>query len=288
MKFVIDNYSDINCSQALYLQSHINSMDEHECILNNSQAPFFDVMDSFNPDVYISSWKTINMDIINYIKGTKNAPSLMINIESAKSGSLRKMFEILKDNNIKYKMFHQNESPFWDHATKKESIRVLNAVDINIDISSKIKWKNKINYLLICRDKEEIKNLDLSFLHNKTFHIYSSDGGGDIHTSIISVAKTMLHNYENIIITGINENLDQIFFEAMYRGDRVYFLETKDKVKAVEEKIHKIFKTDECFNFLDKDRTTDFSVIKKSIELKHTSLNRSKTILSQVLKKNAK
>lgn len=281
MKFLIDSYSDpIFSTQSMYLHYHLDDMDEHTSYITSPNMPLYDTLDAFKPDVYITSARTLRWDYIEYCKDNKPNIKTFINIDDTKAGDIFDVIEEIGSKNIEAKIF--------GNPTKKQRINIktdvmpmMPAIDLNIDKyfkGNKIKWKNKIDYLLVCDNYHSI-NMPKEMLESSSFHVFSQDGNGDLLETIVKYHMEGFHNYEQIIFTNLQNGLSQLFFEALSSGTPTYYCNAEDNH---DEMLSKILKTDQTLNWKDKSRVTDFSSIISHIKEKHTSLNRTKTLLSQL------
>lgn len=280
MKFLIDSYSNpTESTQSMYLHYHIDEMEEHRSYITNPHLPLFDTLDAFNPDVYITSIRTLRWDYIEYLKDNKLEIKTFINIDNSKIGDIYNLVEVLKENNVKARFF-SNSTKKLEINIKISPIPLMPAIDSNIkkyykDIE-KNQWKNKIDYLVVSDSIEASIPRDIK---NNTFHLYAMDGKGDLLETLVSCKNNMFHNYHNIIFTNLSSGITQMFFEALNSGTPTYYANPSENY---DELLSKILKTEQTLNWIDKSKVTDFSNIKKHIQEKHKSENRVKSILSQL------
>jgi len=279
MKFIVDNYTKNFFSQPLYLVTHINETEEHEAIIYNFDRPVFDLMDEYNPDIIISSCDTFSKDLFLYLQDS-NHKKLFVNIDNCKVAHIKKTTEILSQANLTYTLFGSLENKHLPSNIKQRAFRLLNCVDINVPLEQDKCWKNKINTLLISKDKDEAKKYTEFFGRNETIHILTTESNdGDIHASVLDCCKKLFKNYDKAIFTNIDDGFSQLFFESIYRCDKTYYLSSDDSIK---QKIEKIFKVNKTMNWKDEDKMTDFSEIKQIVATKHLSTVRTNSFLSQV------
>jgi hypothetical protein len=102
----------------------------------------------------------------------------------------------------------------------------------------------------------------------------------------ITMLSSIYSKYEEIIFTDITRSIPQYFFDAIYRGEKVYYdILDDEKSKMADEIIGSVLKIGNGLNYNNPDKITDFSSLKKHVEEKHSSLNRTKTLLSQLPQK---
>lgn len=280
MKFLIDSYSNpVESTQSMYFHYHIDQMEEHVSYITNPSLPLFDTLDAFNPDVYITSARTLRWDYIEYVKDNNIEIKTFINIDNTKLGDIHNIVETLKEQKINAKFF-SNSSKKLGINMKISPMSILPAVDNNLDIyyrdTPRIKWKNKIDYLIVT-DSIEVQIPKIE--KNSSFHLYSSDSKGDLLETLVTCNNELFHNYHNIIFVNLNAGINQMFLQALISGTPTYYADSNE---SHDEILSKVLKTEQTLNWMDKSKVTDFSSIRKHIKEKHSSENRVKSILSQL------
>lgn len=287
MRFVIDNYANGNNTQALYLHKHISDNDHHEVIMNTFETPVYDIMDTAKPDVYITSCTTISKDLLAYFKEfqRKKNIKLFVNTDECKVAHINTVSSMLKESKIEHKLFGNNNNPHVPKDIAKKTFKLANCTDVNIsqDNGPETKWFKRIDNLVVVDSKQELESLE-GVLKNSTYHVLckSSNMINDINFDIVGLCKHILHNYYQVIFSNIDEGLHQMFFESLYRASRTYFI--SQSPEELNGKLSKML-GDVNLNIQDSERTQDFSKIKEVVVAKHTSANRTKSLLSQLPQK---
>jgi hypothetical protein len=288
MKFVIDNYASGSNTQSLYLHKHVADNPHHEVVMNTFTTPIYDIMDSINPDVYITSCNTISKDLFIYLKQfqKKYNIKLLISTDESKVAHINKVDSMLKENNIEYKFFGNMDNPHIPNSIRSKTFKLANCTDINImqDNSPETKWFKKINNLVVVDSKDDLDKLE-SVIQNTTYHILCKKSNmiNDINFDIVGLCKHIFHNYDQVIFSNLDDGLHQMFFESLSRAAKTYFV--SEKSEGISEKISKMLGDRVNLNALDKERTQDFGSIKKTVGKRHTSSNRTKSLLSQLPQK---
>lgn len=282
MKFIIDNYSSNATSQALYLYSYINNLENHSCYLNNGDRYIFDILDEYTPDVYITSCHALSYDVIRYLESQKPTFKLMINVDSAKQGEVYTIEEALLNKKIDFQLFGNNTGKNKIMTKKMKIFNLIDGADLNI-VQDKEYWKNKIDIMFVVEDSLDTMNVKhvAETLSNKTFHLASFTKPTEISTSIIDARKNLYHNYKNIVFAGLEHGIKQSFFEAILFGEKVYFV-SKNDANDIDALIQKVFKLDISLNFLNENRLEDFEELRNAVLQKHTANSRCKSLLSQL------
>ena len=87
MKIIIDQYMDPNNNtQSGYLFNAIKNMQEHEILMYDKRQPLFEVLDNFQPDVYITSCSQASVDLPLWIGQSSKKVKLFVNISNQKQG----------------------------------------------------------------------------------------------------------------------------------------------------------------------------------------------------------
>jgi len=279
MKFAIDNYVEHNHTQPLYFHKHINDYEDHEAVLlNNHGAGTYDTFDEIQPDVYITSASLISEEAVQYL--SENPIQTCINIQNIKPKEVLVLEEIIRDKGINCLFFFSNHHKRVQPVTKKIRYhRIMDCADLNLNIADS-QLEYNIEKLILCAGDVEIKN------YGKTFHISSTDselGGAIDFTLPVHLLKTLYSNYEEIILADCNYSLSQCFFDALSIGKKAYYdVIAENERKVIEQTVKTLFGEDYDLYYASDTRTTDFSKIQEIVLEKHTSANRTKTLLSQI------
>jgi hypothetical protein len=275
MKFIIENYTSNEDTQAMYFHKKLNT-EEHQCALwDSKKISLYDIMDSFNPNFFITHAYKISKELVHYLNNTDSKAKVLLSVNSVPKNTIVAMEKTLIDNKVPCDFF------FGSHESvpvkKIRYVKINNCYDENIITSEKV-----INYSIdkgiFINSREQIKP------ENGSYHFLSNDQDlkpiVDICLPEIQMSS-LYKNYNTIIFKNIDEYVPQAFFDAIISCDKVYYETDKDHV---HEMIQKIFKPSKSLNFNDEDKLEDFSELKSKISEKHGISNRVKTLLSQLSK----
>jgi len=283
MKFVIDNYSDHDSTQSLYLYQHIDSNEQHEIYMNTFEYAVYEIMNSFDPSVYITSCNTISKDLFLFMKEhQKNRGiKLLINTDNCKIAHIQTVYSKLKENNVEFRFFGNMNNKHIPSSILNKSFNIRDCADVNItkNQDTRLDWHTKIESLIFVDSKEQLDKIQNK---GKTYHVVcrSSNIINDINFDIVGLCKHIIHNYEQVIFCNIDNGLNQMFYESLYRAEKTYFIsENPDKIK---QSLDKILKLDINLDFNEDNKQEDFQEIKQAVAAKHTSANRTISILSQL------
>lgn len=278
MKFLLDNFSDSNSTQSLYLNKHLNDIGYASEIRIDPYQSLYDALDIYSPDVYISSIPTFSKDALFYIKENphKNIRLIMC-VNGASQVVIDKVEDLLKTNEVDCLFFFGNKKDVNTKSTKY--ITIQEAADTNI-LETNNELKYNIQKAVIVTDRSKIKN------YSGTYHVISLSKNMNKCDFFVptSVLTHLYQNYDEIIVTDFEGYIPQYFFDAIARNKKIYYdindVNIENKANDMLTKVLKL-ETD-TLNYNFENKLTDFSNLKKYVLEKHTGLNRAKTLVSQL------
>jgi hypothetical protein len=274
MKFIISDYSSYNQTEPLYFDRTLNLLDGCSSTLwNGSNISAYDIFDLVKPNIWITHIKSIVTDALAYMAKENNDIQLIVNITGATQEEVSNVENFILDKNINCAFFFTNLD---DSNIQCKKIKIL-TLPLGIDLFTR---NGKLKYSI---DKGVIIN-DLSAIKPEvyTYHYLSNnlslDGKVDITLSIDKIAS-IISNYKEIVFTYFDRVIPQLFFDASYRTNKVYFnIADSEKTNYVNSKFKKLLKID--YDICDEN--INFEEIKQKIKSKHTCMNRVKSLLSQL------
>lgn len=275
MKFLVQNYASESNTQAMYLARGLNT-DDHTAVLWNNDCSLYDIMDRERPDCYVTSASMLSKDFLHYAKSYLMFDmKLLLNVDGVSQDIINSLERSLLQNNIKCLFFFASNPKI--HTNKIRFVNLNNAYDVYLSTKSKLGYK--INKAFIVNSQDEIEKSDGSY------HILSHKRDMiDIADIVFPEFQlcSLYGNYDEIIVN-IDSVIPQVFFDALMYGNKVYY---RSKNEDVKKSVEKLLRTDESLDYDDQNKMTDFTKIKKTIVERHSSLNRVKTLLSQLPKGN--
>jgi|688.fasta_scaffold24745_9 hypothetical protein len=280
MKFLIENYAGYESTQPLYFHKHINDYEQHSSVIRPNNMSVFDAFDVINPDVYIASAHTLSRDSVMYLRENKDKDiKLLICTDGLSVEEMQSLEDVLKKNEVNcHFYFNSSES---NNSKRSRVVHIRSGVDLNLEPALKMDYR--IQKALFVNKSSKIRN------YQGTFHVVSINR--QMKDSVdfclpITMLSSIYSKYEEIIFTEISNSLPQYFFDAIYHGEKVYYdIVDEAKSKLADEIVGSVLKVGNGLNYNNPDKITDFTDLKKHIEEKHSSLNRTKTLLSQLPQK---
>jgi hypothetical protein len=274
MKLVITDYSSYNQTEPSYFNTSLNLIDGCSSTLwNTSQISAYDIFDMVKPNIWITHIKSIVTDGLAYMSKEDPNIQLIINITSANQEEVYNVENFILDKKINCAFFFTNLD---DSAIKSKKIKILN-IQLGADI---FLGDGKLNYYIdkgiFVNNKSEMKS------YNGSFHYIANNQSleKDVDVTLsIQQLSSIYKNYGEIVFRYFDRIVPQLFYDAVYRGNKVYYdIDNTEKVEYVNSKFKKLLKidTDLCSDGLD------FNSIKECVKSKHTCLNRVKSLLSQL------
>lgn len=280
MKFLIENYSGYESTQPLYFHKHINDHEGHSSVIRSNSVSVFDAFDMVNPDVYIASAHTLSRDAVMYLRENRDKDiKLLICTDGLSVEEIQSLEDVLKKSEVNCHFFFNSLE---SQASKRSRVvQIRNCADINLEPSLKIDYK--IQKAVFVNKSSKIRN------YQGTFHVISTNKQmkDDVDFCLpITMLSSIYSKYEEIIFTDISRSIPQYFFDAIYLGEKVYYdILDDEKSKIADEIVGSVLKIGNGLNYNNPDKITDFSSLKKYVEEKHSSANRTKTLLSQLPQK---
>ncbi|NBO99198.1 MAG: hypothetical protein EBU90_03600 [Proteobacteria bacterium] len=274
MKFLIDNYCTDKSTQALYLYKNLNNHPDHEAFIRmNGETSIYDAFDKIKPDIYITSIFLFARDTIEYLKENKNTNiQIILCANEANQDMINKVEETFTENNIPCLFIFSNDSSI--KTSKFRFVHLPECADLNNPSENFPQYKiDKAVFV------NKITNIPK---YNGTFHVLSTNTNirNNVDISLpVHIISNLYNRYETIVFNDMQNCIPQAFFDAVARGNKVYYdVENKE----IDELFKKIFKLDKSLNFNDPDRLDNFDSFRQIVLDKHLCTNRTKTLLSQI------
>jgi hypothetical protein len=265
MKFLIDNYANDEFTEPYYLNATLNSIEGcRSSLWNKNQIGAFDIFDIVKPDIFIAQKNHIAMDALKYITQNPNI-GLIVNVTGFTNDELSYFESIVTQYNIHVPFVFNNGI----NKLKQNKVNIVNILcGSDIYLKPVEKFKYKIDKAIVVQDKSQI-----DYGYSDSYHYLSTSEklvkDVDIVQPIMRI-QNIYSNYSEIVFKPFHDIIPQIFFDAILQNKNVsYECDGTEKSKLTNEKIKSI---------LGEDR----SEWQKIVKSKHTCLNRTKSLLSQL------
>lgn len=281
MKILIQNYSSILSTEAIYLDSCFNNTQRliESNIWDTNTISTFDAIDRTSPNIIICHYNApVLNDIFKYLSNNKNI-ELALNITGIQQKHLDILENLMEINSVNCPLMITNihKSIYEVKSAKKRKIlNLLPAVDLFVPMLSDIP-----EYSLeaaILSDSKEIASKNLNF---KTYHkigIGTNDDFFDFTVRTSNMAS-LYKRYKKIVIAStLPTTFSQFFFDAVYHGNKVVLKTDNDK------KMGEIL--GEFFEPVEEDEDMA-SIVKTQIKTKHTCYNRAARLMKELKNEQA-
>lgn len=267
MKFLISHYLQEHSTESLYFNSILNTVGCKSTIWNDNVSTY-DVFDMVKPDVCITHYKKVSLDLVLYLQENKNI-DLVLNVTGITRDNLNILESKLKEFCITPKFVFSN---YYDHGliTKFNVVTILHGADILLSKSPK---QYEIDYGIFVNNTNQLKPI------GETYHFISDSSKIEDKIDIYLPTHRLTHlysNYNNIVFRYFEDGLNQMFYDAAV-SNKVFF-DIDDRTE-LDNQLNKLLGTK---NEKHCDmQNEDSGSIGEIILSKHTCLNRTKTLLSQ-------
>jgi hypothetical protein len=268
MKFLISHYLQEHSTESLYFNSILNTVGCKSTIWNDNVSTY-DIFDMVKPDICITHYKKVSLDLVSYLQENKNI-DLVLNITSITQDNLNILESKLAEFSIVPKFMFSN---YYDHGliTKSNIVTILHGADI---LLSKTPKQYDIDYGIFVDDTNQLKPI------GETYHFISDNNKIEEKIDIYLPTYRLTHlyaNYNNIVFRYFQHGLKQPFYDAAAVSNKVFF-DVSDPTE-LDAHLNKLLGTkNEKHCDMQNENSGSF---KETILSKHTCLNRTKTLLSQ-------
>ena len=264
MRFLIDNYASNDSTEPYYLNATLNNIEGCVSHIWNRNIGAYDIFDMTKPDIFIAQKDKISMDAARYISENKNI-GMIINITGFTNNELLDLENVVSKHNLSVPFVFNNGFDKLK-SNKINVVNILRGSDIYLLPVEKLEYK--IDKAIIVQNKSQIDHK-----YSGTYHYLSTNDNlvneVDIVQPVMRI-QNIYANYSEIIFKPFYGVVPQIFFDAILNHSNVsYECDGSEKSKLTIEKINSI---------LGEDRSEWQKVVKS----KHTCLNRTKSLLSQL------
>jgi hypothetical protein len=277
MRFLINNYSSNFTTEPFYLNAGLNLLSSCKAAMwNQTEISAYDIFDQFQPDYFITDAKNISLHAVDYILRNKHKNiKTLINISGMTQDYVNAIDSKLTENGV--------EVPFYFTNNDSSKIKALKTKIIYIGLGADIFLRPgnlnfKIDRGIIINSESAIKNYEYPYPQHFISVREELSNIADIVLPTFQLSN-IYHNYKEIIFRDIYTVVPQMFYDAVYSGNKVYFdIDHHEKGVEFSEKLKKVLKIelDVC------DPNLNSAELKSVIKKKHTCLNRLKSLLSQL------
>ena len=281
MKILIQNYTSMLSTEAMYFAKCLEIAKQDVFLWNDPNMSTFDVFDSFKPEVFITHWQFISNDTIKYLTQDKGI-QLVLNISGITNEQLDSIAEIVKKNEINcpfvftnaHNVFTKPETSVKDAFTVET---ILPGADIFLPPSIDVGDVELEAGVVATEMSKEIED----YVENKdTYHLLKLstspevDKNFDMPVNIMTLIALYGKYKQVACFTEVNTALTQLFYDATLNSKNIKFFVPEDQKSTLNEFVESIFSPeDETLEDLVISELG--KMIKDTIKKHHTCVNRS-------------
>lgn len=280
MKLLFQNYSNRNMTEPAYLCNALNQCGIESLLWANPQVSAFDMLDSVNPDVFVTHFETMNSDILTYISQAKDLKTI-INVTGASEMQYNDIKKVAEDCNVPFLFTNSVKIPSYMDAKQlypaadvfapsppsfQESYPLAMLVDKMSENIEKQVEKNGLYHLLYVGREEKQGPFDVSVSAQDLYGIYPL--------------------YDECRLVGSNDFcFSQIFFDANLRCKKVSLV-PEDPVSFYGN-LSKIFKVSDSLKEGDVSDDAIGKEIRQQVRTRHTPYHRAATLMKHLKDKES-
>lgn len=266
MRVLIQNYSDTMTTQPMYLNQCFKITGTAQTHLWNVQDPIsaYDMLDRFSPDVFVTSYKTINKDIVKYL-GQRKIPTVC-DISGADQEIVSQLDSMIES------MFYitENYSFLSDIKSKNKIHRLYPALDAFSIPRSLPEFT--IPVALICaKENEDYNKYKEEYDSYHAINIAGQEEGFDLTENVATLSSLYAHYDKVIICDDIKVVSSQIFFDSLIRSKSVFSKVPDAQKELFNEFLSTMFEEEETDDLL--------GGVKRQVGKKHTCFNRASQLM---------
>mgnify|MGYP005990936569 CR=1 FL=1 len=283
MRVLIQDYSNPDSTEAMYLCQSFNSVGVESTLWNSDRISAYDVFDAFRPNVFIAHFSKVTNDILKYLCQDKSI-RVIFNMSGAQQHHVDQLDGIIRELGLNCPFVFTNTTK--DMNKLKSSAVEVTDLPLALDVFS-LQMKHAMPEFDL--DFGIITNYDCKNRLSKMFeecngyHFLSTSSNLTDKLDITAPElqlQSLYSKYKKILIARDDQVIPQSIFSAVYQGAKVYYkakYETQSEVTL--QSIQKLFRVEGSF---DVDKNFDHKKVKSNLLANHTCYNRAQKISAKL------
>jgi hypothetical protein len=275
MKLLIQNYSNSCSNQPMYLNECFSKIGV-DCKLWNLNEPIsvYDKLDSERPDVLITSFQTIQQDLISYLSGNKI--KIVIDITGIDQNIFDNLNQLVTSQGIECPFFMSQDYKFLNNVNygSRKVVNILPCYDIfsNKTPTPDYNIKAAIISNRVCdKFSEACKMYDT---YHKIVLADNPDPNFDLQANVLNM-NSLYEKYQEVVLTGdVNFTCSQVFFDGFVKAEKL-------TVRVPEEQ-KELFNQVLATLFYEEKDTPNIDNIKQQIKKHHSCFNRAAQLAKEL------
>jgi len=273
VKILIQNYSNNLTTRPMYLNECFQRTDGVESFLwNPSFDKVYDTIDKVRPDVLLTSYATLNEDLVKYLN--TNKLRVVCDITGAKQDIVSQL-----DSMIPADFYITENFEFVQNVESKRTIhRVYPCHDMFLSPRDFPAFDGV--GLVATKENEQLVQEKSQHQYHHTIHIGKGDEKFDMSVYITLLAN-LYDKYNQIILCdSINVATSQLFFDGLARSQKFSVKLPPEETDLFPQFLKMVFEEEQP------DVLDLLGAIKQQVMTNHTCFNRAKELLDLLGKKD--
>jgi hypothetical protein len=279
MRILFHNYSNEITTEPLYLFQALQKSGIDSHVWNNPNESAFDTFDKVQPDVFVSSFRTVTPDILKYLKQNPKI-DLVLNVTGCSAAQMNGVEEALKFNNIKSPFVFVNSFEYKPlQKTSLKCERIYPAFDLFRIAPKQNEPICKEAILSVSYDN----HLEEQLASKEVYHLIQVTDGEkgeefDLRSNVSSV-QGLSQYYKSFSLVGDTDFCSsQLFFDLNFNANNIS-VNVEDK-ENFDKFLSSIFKDD------GSSVREISSQIKQQLKARHTPFHRASTFMKHLKDKD--
>lgn len=279
MTILFHNYSNGISTEPAYLASALQKCGINAQLWSDPRVSAFDVFDSVQPDVFITSFLTVTPDILKYLECSTRKIDLVLNVTGVSDAQMENIESVIDAKNLNVPLVFTNH---FGHKKQPKTKLKCERIYPAFDLFAVRRGLNKP----VCREIV-LASSDSEFLQSEiakknVYHLAQVTNGEkeeafDFRVNSPSI-QGILGRYENCTLVGDADFCSsQLFFDTSFNSTSVSV--STDNRDDFDKFLSEVF--------VDSGNQEDISVqIKHQLKVRHTPFHRAGTLLKHLKMKD--
>ena len=269
MRTLIQNYTSALSTEPMYIHKCLSECGYEASLWSNPQTSAYDAFDMHQPDVFITHYKFLTNDIVNYLS-KKRQIKMVLNISGASQSDMDTIENIVQSNNINIPLAFTNlyES---NNNVRMKNIKCINlypAADIFLAPAPTPDYN-----LQACVISIQKNDLVTEAIENKeTCHIFSLNPERSDYADMsldVTVLSSFYHKYDEVILADdVNLVTSQILFDSILKSKKVTLRVPENQQQLLDSILASLF-------IEDSSKSDMSDLIRGQIKRRHNCFKRT-------------
>jgi hypothetical protein len=278
MNILFHNYSNELTTEPAYLSNALSQCGIKAGLWNDPNLSAFDVLDSVQPDVLVTSRLTMTKDIMTYL--SQSNIELILNITGIASHQLKMMIDTLTEAKIRVPFVFTNS--FKSAALPDGGIKCYNIWPAADLFNMQAPREARLQECIIAQKFDE--NVENYIGKTDQYHLLYLSAGNlippfDLAGNVLTL-RNLYKVYKTITVIGdLDFCSSQLFFDANLQAHNISYLVNEDQAEDFSDVIQAYLEPDKA-NLQDDINDSGIQrFIKDQIKARHTPFHRARTLM---------